>query len=872
MNEPQAVYLKDYTPPDHLIERAELRFELAEADALVHARLTVRARVPGRPLRLHGEKLELLGIALDGRPLAAADYALTAEELQVPQVPERFVLETTARIHPAENTALEGLYASGGNLVTQCEAEGFRKITWFVDRPDNMTIFSVRLEADRERYPVLLANGNRTAAGELAGGRHFAEWHDPFPKPSYLFALVAGCLACVEDRFTTCSGREVKLQVFVQHGNQEKAGHAVASLAKAMRWDEESYGREYDLDVYMVVAVDDFNMGAMENKGLNVFNSRYVLAKPETATDADYVAIEGVIAHEYFHNWSGNRVTCRDWFQLSLKEGFTVFRDQQFTEDMTSGPVARIGEVGILRSQQFREDAGPMSHPVRPPSYVEINNFYTLTVYNKGAEVVRMVRTLLGGEGFRKGTDLYFARHDGQAVTTDDFVNAMEEANGVDLTRFRRWYDQSGTPRITARGEYDAAARRYTLHLTQQTPPTARQPQALPFHVPVAVGLLGADGHDLPVRFEGRRATNHVVSLIEAEQSFIFEEVPVAPVPSLLRGFSAPVLLDFPYSDAELAFLMAHDSDPFNRWDAGQRLGLKAIIGNVAALQAGASPVLDRALADAFGATLADEAMDKSLIAQALTLPDEDYVAGQVAVVDPEAIHAAREFLVRSLAAAHRDALFAAFGANGEQGPYRIDMPAIGRRRLKNLALAYLMQLDDPEARQRCGAQFEQGGNMTDVIAALTALAHTPGAERESALVSFYRRWRHDPLVLDKWFALQAISPLPDTLAQVKALTLHPDFNLRNPNRVRSLIGAFAQRNPARFHDRSGEGYLFLADHVLQLDAINPQVAARMMAPFTSWRRFDAQRQALMRTQVERIAATPKLSRDVYEIATRTLG
>ncbi|MGE0081100.1 MAG: aminopeptidase N, partial [Thiohalomonadaceae bacterium] len=751
----------------------------------------------------------------------------------------------------------------------------FRKITWFVDRPDNMTVFSTRIEADRARYPVLLSNGNRVAQGELDHGRHYAEWHDPFPKPSYLFALVAGDLACIEDRFTTMSGRDVALRLYVQHGNEDKAGHAMASLKKAMRWDEEVYGREYDLDVYMIVAVDDFNMGAMENKGLNVFNSRYVLARPETATDADFMAIEGVIAHEYFHNWSGNRVTCRDWFQLSLKEGFTVFRDQQFSEDMTSGPVARINEVGVLRSQQFREDAGPMAHPVRPPSYQEINNFYTLTVYNKGAEVVRMLRTLLGPEAFRRGTDLYFARHDGQAVTTDDFVKAMEDASGMDLTRFRRWYDQAGTPEVKAHGDYDAAARRYTLHFSQATPATLGQPEKLPFHIPVAMALLGPDGRELPLRLVEETApagTSRVLALTEAEQQFVFEDVDATPVPSLLRGFSAPVRLAFPYSDGDLAFLMAHDSDPFNRWDAGQRLALGVILRSLDARREGAAPALDEGLSAAFVATLRHPTLDKSLIAQALTLPDEDYVAGFLDTIDPEAVHAARSGLKHALARAHRDALLAVYEENTDRGPYTLDMAAVARRRLRNLCLAYLLQTGETALRALALTQYQGAGNMTDALAALTALVHTEGPEHAEVLVDFYRRWRHDPLVLDKWFTLQATSPLPGTLERVRELTAHPDFNLRNPNRVRALIGAFCQRNPARFHDARGEGYALLAEHVLALDELNPQIAALLASPFTQWRRFDANRQALMRAQLERLLAKPGLSRDVYEIASKSLA
>ncbi len=874
---PQVVHLKDYAPPPYRIERVALRFELDERATVVTARLDVRAQEevgPSRPLVLDGQELDLLSLHLDGRPLDRHEYTLAAESLTLHSPPRAFALEVVTRINPAANTALEGLYTSGGNFCTQCEAEGFRKITYFLDRPDNMSVYTTTLVADRQRYPVLLANGNCTEAGVLEDGRHFATWYDPFPKPSYLFAVVAGDLACVEERFTTAGGRDVALRLYVQHGNEDKCDHALRSLKKAMGWDEQVYGREYDLDIYMIVAVDDFNMGAMENKGLNIFNSKYVLARPDTATDSDFIHIEGVIAHEYFHNWSGNRVTCRDWFQLSLKEGFTVFRDQQFTADMNSAAVKRIQDVSLLRTHQFQEDAGPMSHPVRPESYVEINNFYTVTVYEKGAEVVRMLHTLLGPEGFRRGSDLYFARYDGQAVTTDDFVAAMEEANGVSLAQFRQWYAQAGTPEIAVSATYEPAEKRYTLTLTQRTPPTPGQPEKLPLHIPVALGLLMPGGGELPLQLEGESTgggLTRVVELTEAEQRFVFVNVPERPVPSLLRGFSAPVRLQADYSDADLAFLMGHDTDPFNRWDAGQQLAVRTILRLVGDVRGQRPLRLEPALAEAFARTLQNEARDRSLVAEALTLPDEAYVAEFMEEVDPTAIHQARSFLRGALARANAEALWAIYRTLDRPGEYRIDAAAMGERALKNVCLGYLAELDDLAARTRCIEQVRSGSNMTDVSAALTTLVHREAPERHAVLMEFYDKWRHDPLVLDKWFAIQASAPVSGAVEEVRALVQHPDFNLRNPNRVRSVMGVFGKRNPSRFHDPSGAGYLFLGDQVVALDALNPQVAARLVEPLAHWRRYDPARQALMRAQLERIIGRPGVSRDVYEVVSKSL-
>ena len=864
----EIIYRKDYRPPDYRVETVELRFDLGEETTRVRSRLVLYADYDGaegfRPLWLDGREMVLKSVKLDGRELVEGQYRLDEESLTILQPPRRFVLEIETELKPQLNSSLEGLYRSSGNFCTQCEAEGFRKITYYPDRPDVMARFTTTITADRQSCPVLLSNGNRVDGGELDDGRHWATWEDPFPKPSYLFALVAGDLAHVTDHFTTCSGRRVELRLYVEQHNIDKCEHAMRSLKQAMAWDEQVYGREYDLDIYMIVAVDDFNMGAMENKGLNIFNSKCVLASPETATDTDFHNIEAVVAHEYFHNWSGNRVTCRDWFQLSLKEGFTVFRDQQFSADMLSAAVQRITDVNRLRNFQFPEDHGPLAHPVRPDSYVEINNFYTATVYEKGAEVVRMIHTLLGPEGFRVGSDLYFERHDGQAVTVDDFVCAMEDANGVDLGQFRRWYSQAGTPRIEVSDTYDAASSSYTLCLRQSCPPTPGQEHKQPFHIPVAVALLDDTGEEL--------AASQVLELREREQQFEFEGIGQRPIPSLLRGFSAPVIVDYPYSQQQLAFLMARDSDPFNCWEAGQKLATGIILPLVDDSQAGRKPVLDEILVDAFRKVLTGTVEDPAFTALLLTLPSESWLAEQCEVVDPVAIHDARDFVRRSLAAALETAWLAGYEANGEHGEYRLDAAAMGRRSLKNLCLSYLMELPREEIRQGCMEQFTTAGNMTDAMAALQALTNCDCPEREPALDAFYRKWRDQPLVVDKWFSLQATSRLPDTLQRVERLMRHPDFDIRNPNRVRALIGAFCQGNPARFHEPGGAGYRFLADRVLELDGINPQVAARLLNPLTRWRRYDERRRQLIKTELERVLAAEKLSRDVYEVASKALA
>ncbi len=879
MSAPKRVYRSDYRPPAYWIDRVDLDFDLGAAQTRVRARLELRRNAdaaPDAPLVLDGEELELLAVAVDGRRLSPGDYLLGEESLTLPRVPERFALETEVAIHPDQNTRLSGLYASGSMLCTQCEAHGFRRITWFLDRPDVMARFSARLEADRARHPVLLSNGNRVEAGELPGGRHFVRWEDPFKKPSYLFALVAGDLRCHAGEFTTRSGRRVRLEIWVEPENLAKCEHALRSLAKAMAWDERAFGREYDLDVYMLVAVNDFNMGAMENKGLNVFNSKFVLALPETATDDDYEAIEGVIGHEYFHNWTGNRVTCRDWFQLTLKEGLTVYRDQEFSAEMASRAVKRIGDVRALRLSQFPEDAGPMAHPIRPESYISMDNFYTPTVYEKGAEVVRLYETLFGRDGFRRGMDLYFERHDGQAVSCDDFRAAMADANRADLAQFERWYATPGTPIVEASGRYDADARCYELTLRQQAPETRAEHSFRPLQIPVRMGLLGPDGRDLPLRLAGEAAgaaapTTRVLELREAEQRFRFEGVPAAPVASLLRGFSAPVALRWPRPRRELAFLMAHDSDAFNRWEAGQTLAQELLLEMARARAEGRPVELARDFVEAFRAMLLDPRLDGSEKALAMALPAERVLAQAMRVVDVDGLHAARETALRTLARALRPELEALYAQNAEQGAYRVTQDAIARRRLKNAALRYLSCGGEPEELARLERQLERADNMTDAQAALVLLAEHPGAARDRALAGFYERWRGDPLVLDKWFSVQALSQARDTLERVQALARHPDFTLRNPNRVRSLVTSFAAGNAWHFHAASGAGYAFAAEHAIALDALNPQLAARLVGCFNPWRRYDPERQGLMRAQLERIAARPGLSKDVFEIVDRAL-
>ena len=881
--QPQMIHLKDYQAPDYLIDETHLTFELFEDHTLVHAQLVMRrnpARGEGFPaLALDGQQLELLSVKLDDVDLTSADYELTDSHLTLHPSAEQFVVDTSVKIHPESNTALEGLYKSGSMFCTQCEAEGFRKITYYLDRPDVMSTFTTTVVAEQHRYPILLSNGNPLASGPDDDGRHWATWEDPFKKPAYLFALVAGDLWCVEDTFTTMTERTVALRIYVEPENIDKCQHAMNSLKKSMRWDEETYGREYDLDIFMIVAVNDFNMGAMENKGLNIFNSSAVLARAETATDAAHQRVEAIVAHEYFHNWSGNRVTCRDWFQLSLKEGFTVFRDSQFSADMNSRVVKRIQDVAFLRTHQFAEDAGPMAHAVRPESFIEISNFYTLTVYEKGSEVVRMLHTLLGAEGFRKGSDLYFERHDGQAVTCDDFIKAMEDANGADLTQFKRWYSQAGTPRLAVSEHYDAEQKTYCLTFTQSCPQTPDKLEKLPFVIPVELGLLNAQGAELPLQLADESAavdTCRVLSVTEAEQTFTFVGITEKPLPSLLRGFSAPVKLQFAYSSDQLVFLMQHDTDGFNRWDAGQQLSVQVLQALIGQYQRGETLVMDLRLVEALRSVLTNPELDQAMVAEMLSLPSEAYLTEISEVADVDAIHAAREFARQQLADSLYDELLARYKANRDVSkatPYVAEDEHFARRGLQNIALSYLSLSAKPEVVAATLEQFEHSDNMTERLNALAILVNSPfEAEKAQALASFAEHFKDNPLVMDQWFSVQAASPLPGGLQRVQQLMEHPAFTLKNPNKVRALIGAFAGQNLVNFHAADGSGYRFLADLVIVLNRLNPQIASRQLAPLTRWRKYDSARQALMKAELERIRNSGELSSDVFEVVSKSLA
>jgi len=882
---PQTIYRKDYTPPSYWVDTVEMGFDLDPEATHVATRMTMRRNPdsPNKSLVLYGEALRLEQLRMNGKALSKRAYALGRGTLEIFNPPDKFTLEIETVTHPNMNTSLMGLYVSNGNFFTQCEAEGFRKITYFPDRPDVMAKYTVMLRADKEKYPVLLSNGNLVEQGDLGDGRHYALWEDPFRKPSYLFALVAGNLVCQEETYTLKSGREVLLQLWVEEGNLDKTQHAMDSLKNSIRWDEERFGLELDLDRFMIVAVSDFNMGAMENKGLNIFNTKFVLANPRLATDTDYAGIESVVGHEYFHNWTGNRVTCRDWFQLSLKEGLTVFRDQEFSADLIGSDsgraVKRIEDVRVLRQAQFPEDAGPMAHPVRPDSYVEINNFYTVTIYEKGAEVVRMYQTLLGRDGFRKGMDLYFQRHDGQAVECDDFRRAMADANGRDLKQFELWYSQAGTPRVKVETEYDAEAQTYAVTLTQSCPPTPGQAVKQPYHIPVAIGLLDSRGKDMPLQLEGAEQDaapqTMVLELTEATQTFRFKQVAEHPVPSVLRGFSAPVVLDIEYTDEELAFLMANDSDAFNRWEAGQRLAMRRMLSLTEAVQKNQAlsdaELEENVLNAAFRATLNNDALDAAFRELALTLPAETVVAEQMEVIDPHAIHAVRRFLRRSLASGLRVDWMVAYQANRTPGTYSPDPISAGKRGLKNLALSYILENDDAEAHHLAQTQYDNANNMTDRIAALGALANSSAPGREDALQSFYKEFEHEALVIDKWFALQAMARTTDA-ATVRELMKHPAFTLKNPNRARSLIFSFCNGNPSQFHAVDGSGYAFWADQVIALNAINPQVAARLARSLDRWRKYAPALQEKMHAALKKVARTKDLSKDVLEVITKSLS
>ena len=875
---PKETFLADYLVPDYLVDNVALYFDLGRAETTVRSVLSMRRNPLGQggDCVLDGEKLTLKSIKIDGRELQGNEYLRTDKALLISKVPEQFDLEIEVLIHPDKNTALEGLYHSGRLLCTQCEAEGFRRITYYPDRPDIMAIFTVSIEAEKADWPIMLSNGNLEQKGQLENGRHWVSWHDPHPKPSYLFALVAGDLHIQKDSFVTTSGRKVALEIYVDVENSHKCDHALMSLKQAMKWDEERYGREYDLDIFMIVAVNDFNMGAMENKGLNIFNSACVLASPETATDRDYYRIQSIVGHEYFHNWSGNRVTCRDWFQLSLKEGFTVLRDQQFSADMNSAAVQRIEDVNQLRSMQFSEDAGPMSHPVRPASFIEISNFYTVTIYEKGAEVVGMIKTIVGDIGFRKGTDLYFDRHDGQAVTTDDFVKAIEDANRVDLTQFKRWYSQAGTPQLNIATEYDSTGQRYTLTINQHCEATPGQRHKEAFHIPVALGLLDKKGNIIQMQLDGEAASNvsetRILSVKESKQQFVFINVPSEPVLSFLRGFSAPVKVNLPRTNKELTFLMANDSDSFCQWDAGQQLLINVLLQLAEKTSKGSALSLPTELVEQFGKLLKRGLSSPALAAKMLELPSENYLAGQKKPADVDAIHIARSYMKRELALSLKEDFSILYTALNTTDKYQFDAAEMAKRSLKNICLDYLVSTGDPMQAQRCLKQMKQSDNMTDTMSGLAVLVEHQGPEREHALRAFYEQWKGDRQVVDKWLAVQAQSSLKDTLLRVKSLMSHPAFNITNPNNVRSLIGQFCRNNAVNFHAIDGSGYQFLVEQILILDKLNPQIASRQMGAFNSWQQYDKKRQGMMRAALEKIAKQTDLSADVYEIVTKYLA
>ena len=875
---PKETFLADYLVPNYLVDNVALYFDLGRAETTVRSVLSMRRNPLGQggDCVLDGEKLTLKSIKIDGRELQGNEYLRTDKALLISKVPEQFDLEIEVLIHPDKNTALEGLYHSGRLLCTQCEAEGFRRITYYPDRPDIMAVFTVSIEAEKADWPIMLSNGNLEQKGQLENGRHWVSWHDPHPKPSYLFALVAGDLHIQKDSFVTTSGRKVALEIYVDVENSHKCDHALMSLKQAMKWDEERYGREYDLDIFMIVAVNDFNMGAMENKGLNIFNSACVLASPETATDRDYYRIQSIVGHEYFHNWSGNRVTCRDWFQLSLKEGFTVLRDQQFSADMNSAAVQRIEDVNQLRSMQFSEDAGPMSHPVRPASFIEISNFYTVTIYEKGAEVVGMIKTIVGDIGFRKGTDLYFDRHDGQAVTTDDFVKAIEDANRVDLTQFKRWYSQAGTPQLNIATEYDSTGQRYTLTINQHCEATPGQRHKEAFHIPVALGLLDKKGNIIQVQLDGEAASNvsetRILSVKESKQQFVFINVPSEPVLSFLRGFSAPVKVNLPRTNKELTFLMANDSDSFCQWDAGQQLLINVLLQLAEKTSKGSALSLPTELVEQFGKLLKRGLSSPALAAKMLELPSENYLAGQKKPADVDAIHIARSYMKRELALSLKEDFSILYTALNTTDKYQFDAAEMAKRSLKNICLDYLVSTGDPMQVQRCLKQMKQSDNMTDTMSGLAVLVEHQGPEREHALRAFYEQWKGDRQVVDKWLAVQAQSSLKDTLLRVKSLMSHPAFNITNPNNVRSLIGQFCRNNAVNFHAIDGSGYQFLVEQILILDKLNPQIASRQMGAFNSWQQYDKKRQGMMRAALEKIAKQTDLSADVYEIVTKYLA
>ncbi len=878
--QPQTIYLKDYRPPAYTVETIHLTVDLQPVETRVTSKTVLSpmdGTEAGTALVLHGEDQKLVSVTVNGTALSEDGYTVDDESLTIHSpglnADAKIELVIESEIAPGKNKALEGLYMSNGMYCTQCEAEGFRNITYYLDRPDVLAVFTTKIIADKASCPILLSNGNPVGSGDLPDGRHWAEWHDPFPKPSYLFALVAGNLVAVTDTFKTMSGRNIDLRIYVEPGNEDRCDYAMESLKNSMAWDEEAYGREYDLDIFMIVAVADFNMGAMENKGLNIFNAKYILARSDTATDVDYALIEGIIGHEYFHNWTGNRITCRDWFQLSLKEGLTVFRDQQFSSDMRSAPVKRIADVRNLRAGQFPEDGGPLAHPVQPKAYMEINNFYTATVYEKGAEVIRMMHTLLGPEKFRKGTDLYFERHDGEAATVDDFVKSMEDASGVDLSQFRRWYDQSGTPEIEVSENYDADANAYDITFTQNHPATPDKQAKQNLHVPINMALLSASGTELPLALEGETSadtpTNRVISLTEKSQTFRFKSVSEKPIPSLFRGFSAPVTITGAAANDHQTEIMTFDRDPFSRWDASQQFATRLLL-DLADEKPGADERIS-SLIEAFGRALADDSLDHAFVAQMLAIPSEGELAQAATPVNVDGLHTARERVLSDVARALEGELNNTYQRLTSNEPYSPDAASAGRRSLRNAALSYLSQLETPETDQLVANQYKTADNMTDKVAALALLADSKNAERSAALADFCEDWKDDPVVIDKWLRIQAVTKDDTTLDTIRGLTEHPVFSWERPNRVYALIGAFGFANHSQFHRADGEGYKFLEEAVLRLNKSNPQIAARISSVFESWRRYDQDRQNKARESLERIASADKLSRNVFEIVSKTL-
>lgn len=873
--EPKAIYLKDYQAPDFDILTTHLNFDLYDDHTLVTSELKMqKVGAETAQLKLDGQELELVFVKIDGQEVPADQYTLADESLTLTHLPNEFELSIQTKIKPQENTALEGLYKSSGMFCTQCEAEGFRRITYFLDRPDVMSVYTVRITGDKKSYPVLLSNGNLTETSDLENGRHSATWHDPHKKPCYLFALVGGDLKHIEDTFTTMSGEKVTLRIYVEPQNINKCDYAMGALKRSMKWDEEVYGREYDLNIFNIVAVDAFNMGAMENKSLNIFNSSCVLANPETATDATFQRIEAIVAHEYFHNWSGNRVTCRDWFQLSLKEGFTVFRDSEFSADMGSRTVKRIEDVSLLRTAQFAEDAGPMAHPILPASFIEISNFYTLTIYEKGAEVVRMIHNILGAENFRKGSDLYFERHDGQAVTTEHFVKAMEDASGIDLTQFRNWYHQAATPELWVSDEYDANNQTYALSIKQTCRETAETKQKQPYHIPFALGLLDEQGDDLVLKCvsDGFDADNSVINLTKAEETFVFEGVTSKPVPSLLRGFSAPVKLHYDYQPQQLLHLMANDSDGFNRWNAGQTLAINVILSLSNDVLAGNDLKMNEDLLAVFARLVEQESDDLAMQSQMLTLPSLAYLIEQQEQAQVHALYTARTFVRQALADGLHQSFSALYDKCKDDTPYQPTHSAMAKRTLKNLCLQYMIQAQSHNYADIAWQQYQQADNMTDQFAALSALVNSKHQEKsKQALAEFYQQWQHDVLVVNMWLSLQASSDYIDGVHGVNELLSHEAFDIKNPNKVRSVIGAFAGQNLRHFHTHDGSGYQWLADRIIELDALNPQIASRLLGPLTKWKRVGEPGGSNMKQSLEKIASRGNLSKDVYEVVSKSL-